>query len=321
MNSSHPAVSIIIVNWNGGEFLRRSIQHVRDNPPSTAYEIIVVDNCSTDDSLAWLRSEQAALGQDVLRLIENQDNAGFPRANNQAIAVSRAPLVFLLNPDAEVYPGAIDRLMRLIESNPRIGACSPRLLNTDGTLQRNVWVSPPTPWTILMSGSPLARLLPRRLRGEILLGSYWDHSRQRRIPFATGTALLIRKSMLDEIGALDERFPMYAEDHEFCLRINRTGWQLWFEPSAEVLHHGGRSAMQRWSSGVDARQAEAFYRFQKTLLPRYHVLGNLLATWCVLEANAWLAAFRNRSSGEDRAAFREQQLSCKQRIRQLLERA
>jgi N-acetylglucosaminyl-diphospho-decaprenol L-rhamnosyltransferase len=312
-----PDLSVIIVNWNGGEFLRRCLRNLLQYPPSCTYEILVVDNCSTDDSLAWLRSLQAELGG-VLRIIENSGNVGFPKANNQAIASSQSPLIFLLNPDADVSPGAIDKLVQLLKSDSRIGACAPRLLNTDGTLQHSVWPNPPTPWNIVFAGSPLARLLTKRTRGELLLGTYWDHSRRRPVPFVTGAALMVKRAMIDELGALDERFAMYAEDHEFCLRIIRSGWRLWFEPAASVVHHGGRSAAQRWKDGVVAKQQEAFFRFQEIVLPRYHFLANLMATWFVLHVNSFLYA--SRMTSLDLSNARTGKQYCSAKIHQLLSR-
>src|SRR5688572_5419281 len=104
---SKPELSIVIVNWNGGELLQRCIESIARHPPHVAAEIILVDNASSDSSLAWARSGATAamLGDTPLRVIENRENAGFGRANNQAFALSRAPLLLLLNADTEVTPG------------------------------------------------------------------------------------------------------------------------------------------------------------------------------------------------------------------------
>src|SRR5438552_13061393 len=106
----------------------------------------------------------------TVHIIENADNRGFSQANNQAMAYSRAPMMFLLNPDTEVTRGAIDTLIACLELDEGIGACGPRLLNTDGSLPHHVGRNPPTAWEILISGLGLWRLIPRHLRGELLLG-------------------------------------------------------------------------------------------------------------------------------------------------------
>src|SRR5688572_12052453 len=117
-----PDLSIIIVNWNGGELLRRCIESVVRHPPATSWEIILVDNASTDNSLEWVRSANLP----NLRLIEMQENLGFGKANNLGFDLSSAPLLFIMNNDAEVQPGAIDRLIATINSGDRVGACGPR---------------------------------------------------------------------------------------------------------------------------------------------------------------------------------------------------
>lgn len=281
-------LSIIIVNWNGGDLLRRCIKSVIQSPPSISYDITIVDNASTDDSVRWLHSNEVKelLGGAILRVIENTDNRGFGKANNQAIAAGTAPLLFLLNSDAEVTPNAIDRLISTLKSDDHIGACGPRLVNSDGSLQPSVSRNPPTAWEILVSGLRLYKFIPNPVRGELLLDSYWDHRRRRRVNFLTAAAILAKREMIEAVGGFDERFHMYGEDNEWCLRIVRAGWTLLFEPEATVIHHGGQSSLRRWSSPEKLRvQIEAGFRFQQHCLPRRRVIANQLAhyTVCSLE--------------------------------------
>jgi N-acetylglucosaminyl-diphospho-decaprenol L-rhamnosyltransferase len=280
-------LSIIIVNWNGGELLRSCLGSIAQAPPSVAYDIVVVDNASSDNSVAWLRSaEVAALLPEVpLRIIENVDNVGFSRANNQAIANSQAPMLFLLNPDTEVRSVAIDTLIACLNSDERIGACGPRLLNTDGSLQHSVWRNPPTAWEIIVSGIGLWRLIPRRLRGKVLLGGHWDHATRRVVPMLFGAAVLARRAMIAEVGGLDERFHMYGEDDEWCLRITRAGWLLMFEPEAAVVHHGGQFSGLRWDSSEKLQvKLNSSFDFQRRCLSRRQVIANLLAGCSVMTA-------------------------------------
>lgn len=277
-------LSIIIVNWNGGELLKSCLRSVAAAPPSVPYEIVIVDNASSDQSVAWLRSDElAALFPIVdIDLIENTDNTGFSKANNQAIAFSKTPLLFLLNPDTEVKPGAIDTLISCLNSDERIGACGPRLLNTDGSLQHSVWRNPPNAWEIVVTGLGLWRLIPRRLRGELLLGGHWDHANRRSVTMLFGAAILARRKMIDQVGGLDERFHMYGEDYEWCLRIVRAGWKLIFEPAAAVTHHGGQFSLQRWTTLEKLRvQMNAGFQYNRYCLSKSHNIANLLATCAV----------------------------------------
>lgn len=284
-------LSIIIVNWNGREFLPRCIESILRSPPNVSYNIIVVDNASTDDSLRHLRSEgaQAGLGKARLHVIENTENLGFSRANNQAIAYSDAPLLFLLNSDTEVKPGAIDTLIATLKSDKRIGACGPRLLNSDGSLQPSTGRNPATAWDILVLGLRIYRLIPRSIRGELLLGIHWNHNRRRRVNFLSGAAILAKREMIGRVGGLDERFHMYGEDAEWCLRIVRAGWSLVFEPEAIVTHHGGQSSMQRWSSPERVcKSVDGNLRFRKYCLSRWHLITYALASSLVAStAHIW----------------------------------
>ena len=276
-------LSIIIVNWNGGELLRRTVESIVTSPPSIEYEVVVVDNASTDDSVAMLRTSELVrelTDSGRLRIIENSENRGFGPANNQAFALSDAPLLLLLNPDTEVTGDSINCLIATVQSDSRIAAAGPRLLNTDGSLQISAWRNPPAAWEILLSQLKLYLLLPRRFRGELLLGGHWDHNRERSVPMLSGAAILVRRTVIEAVGGFDERFHMYGEDNEWCLRIVRAGWKLIFQPNAVILHHGARSSLQRWSNLEKLRiQLEANYFFQQQSLPRRRLITNQLASY------------------------------------------
>lgn len=282
-------LSIIVVNWNGGDFLKRSLESVARFPPQVDYEVVVVDNASTDGSREWLESRG-----DSVRLIANAENVGFGRANNQAFAATEAPLLFLLNSDAEVHEGAIDRLVATLREDERIGAVGPRLINTDGTLQPSVWRNPVTPFEMIITALRLYKLMPRRMRGELLLGFHWDHSERRRARMLSGAALMVRREMIDVVGGFDETFHMYGEDTEWSMRIIRSGWWMIFEPDAIVMHHSGKSTVRRWSN-LEKRQKiyEGFFRFQQLHLSRSLAVTNLITGYLLsLGQHAWLALRR-----------------------------
>ena len=280
-----PELSIIIVNWNGGELLRKCLQSILANPPAISYEIILVDNASTDGSVGLVRDDERInqlIAADKLRIVENVANNGFGQANNQAFELSRAPLIFLLNPDTEVTAGAVDTLIATVTSGPKVGACGPRILNTDGSIQVSVWRNPPAAWEILLSQMKIYLLLPSRLRGELLLGGHWQHNRRRPVPMLSGAAILFKREVIDEVGGFDERFHMYGEDNEWCFRVNRAGWQLIFEPAAVIVHHGASSSRQRWTNLEKVRvQMEASFAFQKQALGRLALVTNQFANYFV----------------------------------------
>jgi GT2 family glycosyltransferase len=241
-------LTIIIVNWNGENVLPNSLTSIVANPPSVPYEIVVIDNASSDNSVAWLRSEEATkLLEGVnFRLVESGENLGFGRANNVVIEQTDSQFVFLLNPDTKVREGAIDRLLETIRSDEKIGAVAPKLLNEDGSLQPNVWAFPPTATKVLFEGLKLYSFLPAKIRGKWLLSRHWDYSERRKVPLFNGAAIMASRKMINEVGAFDPNYHMFGEDAEWGVRINRMGWNLYFEPEAEVYHLGGQSSIQRW---------------------------------------------------------------------------
>jgi GT2 family glycosyltransferase len=276
-------LSVIIVNWNGADLLRRTVESVVSCPPSVDFEILIVDNASSDNSLDLLRASEIArplIDSNRISIIENGENLGFGRANNQAFALTNSRLLLLLNPDTEVTAGSIDGLIRTMDSRARVGVVGPKLLNTDGSLQISAWRNPPAAWEIMLSQLKLYQLLPRSFRGELLLGGHWDHARERSVPMLSGAAMLVRRKVIEDVGGFDERFHMYGEDNEWCLRIARAGWLLVFQPRAIVLHHGAASSLQRWNNLEKLRvQLEANYFFQKESLPRSSVIANQLASY------------------------------------------
>lgn len=299
--ATSPRLSFIIVNWNGGDWLKRCIESIAQHHPSMSCNVVVVDNASTDESLVWLRSAeaQALLGKIQLELIPNSENVGFGRANNQAFAHTKAPLLFLLNADAELTPGASDTLIRTLESSATIGACGPRLLNPDGSLQISVWRNPPTAWATLLSGLRLSSLLPQRLRGELLLAEHWEHDRRRDVGMLGGAAFLVRREVIEDVGGFDERFHMYGEDNEWCLRITRAGWRLVFEPEAVVIHQGGHASLQRWTDVQKLRlQTKAYLEFLHRAVPRHKVVANLIASTGLLTIQRMWRGIRNRPANE-----------------------
>jgi N-acetylglucosaminyl-diphospho-decaprenol L-rhamnosyltransferase len=279
-------LSIIIVNWNGGDLLRRCVETIVSSAPAVTYEIVIIDNASEDDSLAQLRASETAASMiscEQLRIFQNSENRGFGAANNQAFELTTSPFVFLLNLDTEVPAGTIDKLIRKLSSDEKIGACGPRILNADGSLQVSVFFNPPCVWHTVISQLWLYHLLPRRVRGELLLGWHWSHDRERTVPMLGGAAIMARREMIEEVGGFDERFHMYSEDSEWCWRITKSDWRLVFVPEAILLHHGAQSSNKRWSPADQIRvRLRAGFDFEHSVLPRWRLAANQLANYMVV---------------------------------------
>lgn len=235
-------LSIIIVNWNTGPLLATCLRSVLSECQALAsrgssWEIIVVDNHSSDDSLDAALALEKQFGQVIL--MQNRQNAGFARANNQGIRRASGDYILLLNPDTEVKPGAISALLGFMDAHPRAGAAGPHILNPDGSLQTSCYPAPTLPrelWYLLHLDLlwPFAQYPMKR----------WALDSARPVDSLLGACLLVRRSALGETGLLDEDFFMYSEEIDLCHRLRQAGWSLHWVPQARIVHYGGQSTRQ-----------------------------------------------------------------------------
>jgi GT2 family glycosyltransferase len=227
-------LSVVVVNWNTRELLFRCLQSLHGHPPQGPHEIWVVDNGSSDGSVTMVREEFP-----WVRLIQNGENVGFAAANNQAIRQADGEYVALLNSDAEVRSGALQSLLDFMASHPRAGALGPRLLNPDGSLQ-------PSCHPMLTPGREAWRLffLDWIWRRATYAMHRWSPDAQRQVDVIKGACLLLRREALTKVGLLDEAYFMYTEEVDLCWRLAQAGWQRWWVPQAEVIHHEAQSTRQ-----------------------------------------------------------------------------
>ena len=244
------SLCIVIVSYNVCDLLRDCLRTLSDQ------RVIVVDNASSDGTAAMARSEFPAV-----ELIANASNRGFAAACNQGITASAKDFILILNPDTLVTPAALQALLDVMQAFPRAGACGPRILNPDGSLQPSCRLFPTLP-RLLLDEFGLGKLFPRsKFFGGYRL-TWWAHDRFREVDQLMGAALLLRRAALEQVGAFDERFFMYFEEVDLCLRLHNAGWKVLFVPDARVMHHGGRSARQVLPEATlyRYRSLGAFYR-------------------------------------------------------------
>ena len=226
--------TILVVNWNTRELLARCLCSIEQRAPKDSYEVIVVDNASSDASPQMVREHFPGV-----RLVENEKNVGFAAANNQALRQATGRYLVLLNSDTEVRPGALAALVQFMDAHPRAGAAGARLLNPDGSLQ-------PSCHPMLTPGREFWRLvfLDRLWRRATYSMHRWAMNIPRQVEVIKGACLLLRREALDEVGLLDESYFMYTEEVDLCYRLHRTGWELWWVPQAEVVHYEAQSTRQ-----------------------------------------------------------------------------
>jgi N-acetylglucosaminyl-diphospho-decaprenol L-rhamnosyltransferase len=233
---------VVIVTWNAGPDLLRCLQSLQAGATATGWEAIVVDNGSTDGSIARVRAEFPAV-----RVIANARNRGLAAGNNQGIAASAAPFVLISNPDVLFARGAIDALLSLMSRRPSAAFAIAKLRDPDGEIQTSAGDLPSATEALLGR-----RLSWQRERGGERAGVWWHrwaHDEELPVGHGAEACYLVRRSAVAEIGLQDERFVLDWEGLEWSRRARRAGWEIWFCPSAEVTHLGGTSVRQvpvRW---------------------------------------------------------------------------
>jgi GT2 family glycosyltransferase len=269
-------VSILIVNWNTRELLRQCLQSIYQETRSITFEVIVVDNASTDGSVAMIENEF----RDT-RLIANSDNRGFSAANNQGIAIATGRYVLLLNSDTVVLERAIEKTVAFADRYRDTAVTGCRLLNSDRTLQSSCFMFPSL-LNFLLHATYSYRIFPRsRFFGREQM-SWWDRNDSREVDVVTGCFMLVRREAIDDVGPMDERFFMYAEETDWCYRFKAKGWKRRFTPEAEIIHVGGGSAPKLGARRAQVtNQSFVKYMFKHWSKPRAIAGVYLIASFYV----------------------------------------
>lgn len=236
-------ISVIIVNWNTRDLLDRCLGSVAAAMGGLAHEVIVVDNGSTDGSVAMVRNAFPATV-----VIENRENRGFGAANNQAFAVMQGRYALLLNSDALLTDHAAVRLFDCLEERPEAAMACGQLLNADGSRQNSI-AAFPTCLTLLANMPLLEYLFPRRFPSK-----RHTYPGPVEVDSGIGACLLVRQTVIAAVGGFDERYFFFFEETDWAYRMRRAGWKVLFVPDAFIYHLQGQSV------GHDLRARIFFYR-------------------------------------------------------------
>ncbi len=246
-------LSIIIVSYNTRDILRDCLLSIQDARIPLTYEVIVVDNASTDGSPQMVEQEFPELV-----LLKNSANLMFAKANNQAMKIAKGDYLLLLNSDCVVLPGSIEKLYEFLHAHqPQVACVGPRLLNKDRTFQSegHAFYSPMYAlWTVTgLSRWPIPTFLKRR----ILPDGYprFDRGRTRKVGWVAGAAMMVARTAVDAIGTLDETLYFYGEESEWCFRARTKRYEVWVHPHAEIIHLGGASTTSATLGAVDKHRS------------------------------------------------------------------
>ena len=274
-------LSIIIVNWNNKDILRDCLNSIYHTHNDSEYEIIVVDNHSEDGSVELIKSKFSNVV-----LLENVENLGFARANNQAIKIARGNYILLLNNDTVVTNSyCFDRIIEYMKRNPQVGILGCKLLYPDGTLQSS-GENFPSAW--------------RTFKSQILFTKTWkrlEKNKQgdnhfKKVDFVCGACLMTRKEILDQVGLLKEKYFMYGEDVEFCYRVHKAGYDIGVLTDESIIHLHSKSTEKNLTEMLyhsitnDLKNIRMLHHsnLQVLLVKIFHLMGILM--------RAFLAIFR-----------------------------
>lgn len=270
-------LSIIIVTWNTAALLRRCLQSIAETVQGLACEVIVVDNASSDGTAAMLREAYP-----WVRLIANAENRGFGAANNQALRLMAGRYALLLNSDTVLTDSAVRVLFDFMERTPAAAMAGGQLLNADGSRQNSI-AAFPTPLTLLTNMPLLEALFPRRFPSK-----RHDYPGPIEVDSVIGACLMVRKSAIDRVGMLDERYFFFFEETDWARQMRAAGWKVFHVPAARIYHLQGQSI------GRSVRSRIAFYRSRYQYFEKWESAGTYRLVrailWLRLAANALLTS-------------------------------
>ena len=231
-------VSVIIVNWNAGKYLEETINSLREKANDISYEIILVDNNSNQDEESYLYLENLVKFDNVT-LIKSNENLGFAKANNVGMSLAKGRNFLILNPDVVMHNNVIKVLSDYLDNNADVGMVGPKVLNMDGSFQQPCLRGKPYPKDTLFHLIGLAKAFPRM---EFFNGyALWhlDRTKINECGALSGCCMMLKKSLYEEIGGMDEQFFMYQEETDWGLRTAKAGYKTVYNPNAEITHYQG----------------------------------------------------------------------------------
>ncbi|CUT02914.1 glycosyltransferase [Candidatus Chrysopegis kryptomonas] len=253
-------LSIIIVNYNVKEFLENALISIKKAIEGINAEIFVVDNASEDGSVEMIKQKFPDVN-----LIANSENLGFAKANNQALKLAKGKYILLINPDTIVQEDTFRVLLSFLESHPECGMVGCKVLNPDGTLQLACRRSFPTPWVAFTKMIGLSSLFPKSKIFAKYNLTYLDPDEVAEVDAVSGSFMMIRREVYEKVGGLDEDFFMYGEDIDWCYRIKKAGWKIYYVPFTQIIHFKGESTKR---SNID--EIRVFYEAMKIFVRKHY---------------------------------------------------
>ena len=291
-----PAVSIVIVSFNTRDVLRECLQTLQRQAGSVSYETVVIDNNSSDGSAEMVEAEF-----NWARVVRCDRNLGFAGANNRGFPRATGRYVVLLNSDAFLQPGALERAVEHMDKNPMVGLAGGRLVGRDGSWQPSARMFPSLLNELLVMSGLSTRYSKSRFFGRVDQ-TFADPSEPSQIDWVPGAFSIIRRDILEKIGYFDERFFLYYEEVDLCRRLKAAGYQIWYWPDIQVVHLGGESSKTIKHIKLSSSGSQLTLWRMRSRLLYYRKHHGAFGAWSALMLEGWwnrLRLLRNLMSNRD----------------------
>lgn len=273
-------VSIIIVNWNAGKYLQETIESLVEKTKNISYELIIVDNNSNRDEESFLYIQNVLSKWNNFTFIKADENLGFSKANNIGMSISKGRNLLILNPDVVFSNNIIEILSNYLDNNEEVGMVGPKVLNPDGSFQQPCLRGKPYPKDTLFHIVGLAKVFPKN---EYFNGyAMWNVDRDKinECWALSGCCMMLKKSLYEEIGGMDEQFFMYQEETDWGIRTKNVGKKVIYNPNAVVTHYQGVTTKRIQTKSVLIFTQSMLKFFKKHFWNDYNILQKTF--WVVL---------------------------------------
>jgi len=264
-------LSIIIVSYNTKNLLSQSLFSIYRNALGVNFEIIVIDNGSRDDSIQMLKENFPKV-----ILVDNEQNLGFAKANNEGLLIAQGEFVLFLNPDTLILPGALKKTLEFLKKTPEAGIVGCKILNPDGSLQYSGRGFPGF-WNYFFESFFLYKLFPKNRWMGKFYGTNFSYNQVREVDVVLGAFMMTKKEILDEVGCFDEKFFIYSEETDLCYRMKKHNRKVYFFPDAQIVHYGRASASQYPVKMFQQDHRSRFLFMRK----HYSARNTLFSTWII----------------------------------------
>lgn len=250
-------LSICILTLNSVEYIRKCLKSIQQFPPDGGYEILVADNGSNDGTVTMLQDEYPAV-----KIILNKENLGFTKPNNQMLRQAKGNFLLLLNPDTLLTEDCFNPQLDFLKANPDVGISIPKVLNADGSFQKQSRRGEATPIEVIGYFFKLGKLFPKNKPLNGYLVSWLPENEVAEVKAVSGSCMFIRRETWEQVGDFDERFFAYQEDSDYCRRARQKGWKVMYVPISHIIHYGGEG-------GSKAQPIKSIYQWHRSYFLYY----------------------------------------------------